>query len=263
MARDEAATWQIQIKPRPWRERGSHPESWPLRTLTPPTLTRSSANDGETFTLRLSHIITWKPNLKSLLLHWPHTVHEKNCTKNSSYCWLGSGIKSAALCGGLVSSGLRWWMRRAGNESCGCTLYCHGVLSTCCNGNVCICFYILCIRVSQPEHMIRWWVMADDLMSQWRNKFKVWYFWALNWLWEQKINSLIAWYWLEDSRIAFGGWCDSAHFKGNVRFLYREECLDVHHSFVHHPGSLLTLTSSCPAQLFLITVLQLSRVAGK
>ena len=64
-----------------------------------------------------SHHCRKKAELESLLLHWPHTVHEKNCTKNSSYCWLGSGIKSTALCGGLVSSGLRWWMRRAGNES--------------------------------------------------------------------------------------------------------------------------------------------------
>ena len=52
------------------------------------------------------------------LLHWPHTVHEKKCTKNSLYCWLGSGIKSRALCCGLVSfsSGLRWWMRRSWSE---------------------------------------------------------------------------------------------------------------------------------------------------
>ena len=49
-----------------------------------------------------SHHCRKKAELESLLLHWPHTVHEKNCTKNSSYCWLGSGIKSAALCCGLV-----------------------------------------------------------------------------------------------------------------------------------------------------------------
>ena len=75
-------------------------------------------DDGETFILRLSHIISEEPNLKFFLLHWPHTVHGKKCTKNSLYCWLGSGIKSTALCCGLVSlsSGLRWWMRRSRNE---------------------------------------------------------------------------------------------------------------------------------------------------
>ena len=94
----------------------------------------------------------------------PYSSWKELHKKNSSYCWLGSGTKSAALCCGLVSSGLCWWMRRAANESYTAV---HTVMGSCQHAaiEIYVLASILCVVLEQVH---------DWIMSKWQTKFKVW-----------------------------------------------------------------------------------------
>ena len=150
MARDEAATWQIQIKPRPWE-----------RKRVPPRIMTTANTDTSHTNLRL---VKWCWNIytqvvahhrwKSLTSDFscstgPIQFMKRNAPKNSLYCWLGSGIKSRALCCGLVSfsSGLRWWMRSSWSDMW-VTLDAHwGRVSILLQLKYMYCFNMLCTNV--------------------------------------------------------------------------------------------------------------------